>query len=97
MFFILGYVVLNIIGLAFIMQWCFDNSSGPFDADNFFFPLLIEELRDHLNILGITIATIILSILFAPAIIIYFVFLFVLYYPIWFIIIGFVALFGRED
>ena len=69
MLFLVLYIIFNAISMLFITYEGFEN-------DNLFiYPGLIEHLRDDLNIPGTVIVATVFSILLAPAIICYFVFI----------------------
>lgn len=83
------------IGAIAIVANCISNSE--YDKRNLlFWPLLISYLREKLNKAGTVIATIFISIFFAPAIIVYFVagsFVGLIYL----VCMGFCKLFKRKD
>lgn len=65
--FLIMYIILNIISMFAIMYEGFENDNP------FIYPRLIESLREDLNIPGTVIVTTLFSIIFAPALIGYFV------------------------
>lgn len=67
--FLVMYIIFNVISMLCITYEGFEN-------DNLFiYPGLIEHLRDDLNIPGTVIVVAVFSILLAPALVGYFVFL----------------------
>lgn len=74
--FILGlaifYALMNIAATYALVIGCF--ASMEYDSNNLFlFPLIVEKLRERLNIAGTVIITSLFIIIFLPAIITYFV------------------------
>jgi hypothetical protein len=88
--------IVNVFGVIAISIACFVNAEFNDSFDIFVYPLLIRSLREKLSALGTTIITLLFSIFFAPAIIIYFVLLFC-YSVAVLIINGFMHLFQRRD
>lgn len=65
------FVLLNIAGVYAIGITCAINREYG-NSYLFFYPYLIEELREKLNIAGTVIVIVLFSIILAPAIILYF-------------------------
>jgi hypothetical protein len=61
-----------------------------------FYPRLIESLRDRLNIPGTIIATVVISIIIAPVILMYFIYA-SLAFMCYLIFLGFIKIFERKD
>ena len=91
------WVIANMpCGIIAIGIACFVNAEFNDSFDIFIFPLLIRSLREKLSDTGTTLVTILFSILFAPAIITYFIIL--LCYTIAILIISaFMDIFKRKD
>ncbi len=67
--FLVMYIIFNAISMLCIIYEGFENDNV------FIYPGLIEHLRDDLNIPGTVIVVAVFSILLAPALVGYFVFL----------------------
>ena len=70
--FVIFYALMNIAAAYAIIIGCFANVE--YDSNNLFlFPLIVEKLRERLNSAGTVIITSLFTIIFLPAIIVYFV------------------------
>lgn len=65
------WVLLNVVGTFGIIIMCFSQIEYFGKSSIFFYPLLIDSLREQLSIVGTIMATIFISGLFLPAIITY--------------------------
>ena len=69
---VIFYMLMNIAATYVLVIGCF--ASLEYDSNNILiFPLIVEKLRERLNIAGTVIITSLFTIIFLPAIIIYFV------------------------
>jgi hypothetical protein len=69
---VIFYMLMNIAATYVLVIGCFANLE--YDGNNILiFPLIVEKLRERLNIAGTVIITSLFTIIFLPAIIIYFV------------------------
>lgn len=65
------YILINILALVIIAGCCLYNSIDD-NKNLLLYPYIINRLKDKLNKAGIIIVLIIISIIFGPAIIMYF-------------------------
>ena len=93
--FILWFLLNIPCGILGITVVCFTNAESN-KIDFLLYPILIDNLRETLNKVGTTIVTVLFSIFFMPAIIIYFILLGIL--AIGYLIVkGFIRIFERKD
>ena len=91
------FIFLNAFGVYVIGVACTVNATENNDFTYiWFYPLLIEVLREKLNIVGTIIITILLSVILMPAIILYFIVLAVIAFG-YLEIKLFYKLFARKD
>ena len=89
------WFLFNIVATLVIVAMCLSNAE--FDKLSILlYPLLVFELREKLNITGTIIVTTLFSILFLPAIIVYFILLGILVVG-YFIGTRFMKIFERKD
>ncbi len=89
------WFLINVVGTLVIAVTCLSNAE--FDKLSILlYPLLVDELREKLNMAGTIIATVLFSIFFLPAIILYFVGLGILTVG-YFVVKGFIRIFERKD
>lgn len=89
------WFLFNIVAVLVIIAMCLSNAE--FDILSILlYPLLVSELRGKLNIAGTIIVTALFSILFLPAIIVYFILLGILVVG-YFIGTWFIKIFKRKD
>jgi hypothetical protein len=93
--FVMLWLLINLPGIYYITIAAWKHSEYNL-YELLFFPVLIKELRYKLNKAGIIIVTTLFSILFAPAIVVHFILLFLVILA-FLIYIGFMSIFERKD
>lgn len=89
------WFLLNFVATFVIIISCL--SATEFDKLSvLLYPILVFELREKLNIAGTVIVTVLFSIFFLPAIIVYFIILLILAVA-YLIVKCFIKIFGRKN
>lgn len=89
------WLVLNIACAFTLVISCFSQIEYT-PADCLVYPLLIRNLRERLNVAGTIIVTVLFSIVFLPAVVVYFIGLFLLALG-WLLVTLFLEVFKNKE
>lgn len=89
------WLLLNVACAFTLVISCFSQIDFTF-ADCLVYPPLIRDLRERLNLTGTIIVTVLFSIVFLPAVVVYFIGLFLLVLG-WLLVTVFLEIFKNKE